>query len=128
MLLRGNDLATVSEREMARVRGGQISTVYQDPMSSLNPLMTVGRQITEAIAAHEGVGRREARERAIQVLGDVGLPQPARRIDDHPHQFSGGMRPRDDRGAGCGSPTSPSTLDSPLARGGLRPRRDDTLP
>ena len=94
VLLRGNDLAPVSEREMARVRGGQISTVYQDPMSSLNPLMTVGRQITEAIAAHEGVGRREARERAIQVLGDVGLPQPERRIDDHPHQFSGGMRQR----------------------------------
>ena len=69
----------------ARVRGGQISTVYQDPMSSLNPLMTVGRQITEAIDIHEDVGRREARRRAIEVLGDVGLPQPERRIDDHPH-------------------------------------------
>jgi peptide/nickel transport system ATP-binding protein len=94
VLLRGRDLAGASEREMARVRGGRISTVYQDPMSSLNPLMTVGRQIVEAIEAHEGVGRREARERAIKVLGDVGLPQPERRIDDRPHQFSGGMRQR----------------------------------
>ena len=94
VLLRGRDLAHVSEREMARVRGSQISTVYQDPMSSLNPLMPVGRQIIEAILAHENVGRREARERAIQVLGDVGLPQPERRIDDHPHHFSGGMRQR----------------------------------
>ena len=94
VLLRGRDLARVSEREMARIRGGRISTVYQDPMSSLNPLMTVGAQIAEAIAAHERVGRREARERAIDVLGDVGLPQPERRLDDYPHQFSGGMRQR----------------------------------
>ena len=94
VLLRGLDLAHVSEHAMARVRGGQMSTVYQDPMSSLNPLMTVGRQISEAIAAHESVGRREARRRAILVLGDVGLPQPDRRVDDYPHQFSGGMRQR----------------------------------
>ena len=94
VLLRGRDLASVSEREMARIRGGRISTVYQDPMSSLNPLMTVGAQIAEAIGAHERVGRREARERAIDVLGDVGLPQPERRLDDYPHQFSGGMRQR----------------------------------
>jgi oligopeptide/dipeptide ABC transporter ATP-binding protein len=94
VILRGRDLASLSEREMTRVRGGRISTIYQDPMSSLNPLMTVGRQIAEAIAAHERVGRREARERAIEVLGDVGLPQPERRLDDHPHQFSGGMRQR----------------------------------
>jgi peptide/nickel transport system ATP-binding protein len=94
VILGGRDLAGVSEREMARIRGGRISTVYQDPMSSLNPLMTVGAQITEAIAAHERVGRREARERAIDVLGDVGLPHPERRLDNHPHQFSGGMRQR----------------------------------
>ena len=94
VLLRGRDLAGLSEREMTRVRGGRISTIYQDPLSSLNPLMTVGSQITEAIAAHERVGRRAARERAVEVLGDVGLPQPERRLDDHPHQFSGGMRQR----------------------------------
>ena len=94
ILLGGRDLASVSEREMALVRGGWISTVYQDPMSSLNPLMTVGAQISEAIAAHEPVGKREARARTIDVLGDVGLPQPERRLDDHPHQLSGGMRQR----------------------------------
>ena len=80
---------------MARVRGGQISTVYQDPMSSLNPLMPVGRQIVRGDrGATRTSAAREARERAIEVLGDVGLPQPERRIDDYPHQFSGGMRQR----------------------------------
>jgi oligopeptide/dipeptide ABC transporter ATP-binding protein len=88
------DLAAAPEREMARIRGGRISIVYQDPMSSLNPLLTVGRQIVEAIQAHEPVGRREAHDRAVEVLRDVGLPQAERRVDDHPHQFSGGMRQR----------------------------------
>ncbi len=92
--LRGRDLARLADREMARIRGGRLSMIYQDPMSSLNPLLTVGRQIVEAVAAHENVGRREARERAVQVLHDVGLPQPERRVDDYPHQFSGGMRQR----------------------------------
>jgi peptide/nickel transport system ATP-binding protein len=92
--LAGRELTHASERELARVRGGKISTVYQDPMSSLNPLLTVGRQVTEAILAHESIGGREARERAVDVLRDVGLPQPERRIDDYPHQFSGGMRQR----------------------------------
>jgi len=94
LLLDGRDLAQASEREMTRIRGGLISTVYQDPMSSLNPLISVGRQITEAIEAHERVGRGEARRRAIEALGHVGLPQPERRVDDYPHQFSGGMRQR----------------------------------
>ena len=95
VLLRGRDLARTSPSARWRASAAaEISTVYQDPMSSLNPLMTVGRQITEAIPAHERVGRREARERAIDVLGDVGLPQPERRLDDYPHQFSGGMRQR----------------------------------
>jgi peptide/nickel transport system ATP-binding protein len=92
--LAGRELTHASERELARVRGGKISTVYQDPMSSLNPLLTVGRQVTEAILAHESIGGREARDRAVDVLRDVGLPQPERRIDDYPHQFSGGMRQR----------------------------------
>jgi len=94
LLLEGRDLAQISEREMTRVRGGLISTVYQDPMSSLNPLLSVGRQIAEAIEAHDRVGRGEARRRAIEVLGHVGLPQAERRVDDYPHQFSGGMRQR----------------------------------
>src|SRR5437870_8953708 len=79
---------------MASVRGGRIAIVYQDPMSSLNPLQSVGRQIVEAIRAHESVSRRVARARAIELLGDVGLPSPARRFGSYPHQFSGGMRQR----------------------------------
>ncbi len=94
VLLRGEDLARLSETEMARVRGGRISMIYQDPMSSLNPLQSVGRQVAEAIGAHEDVGRREARDRTVETLRDVGLPQPERRYDDYPHQFSGGMRQR----------------------------------
>jgi oligopeptide/dipeptide ABC transporter ATP-binding protein len=79
---------------MAAVRGGRIALVYQDPMSSLNPVHTVGRQIVEAIRAHESVSRRVARARAIELLGDVGLPSPAQRFGSYPHQFSGGMRQR----------------------------------
>ncbi len=94
VLLRGSDLARLSERRMARVRGGRLSMIYQDPMSSLNPLQPIGRQVGEAIVAHESVGRREARDRTVEVLRDVGLPQPERRFDDYPHQFSGGMRQR----------------------------------
>ena len=94
VLLGGEDLARLSEAEMARVRGGRVSMIYQDPMSSLNPLQPVGRQVAEAIAAHEDVGGREARDRTVETLRDVGLPQPERRFDDYPHQFSGGMRQR----------------------------------
>ena len=94
VLLGGKDLARLSEAEMARVRGGRLSMIYQDPMSSLNPLQPVGRQVAEAIAAHEDVGGREARDRTVETLRDVGLPQPERRFDDYPHQFSGGMRQR----------------------------------
>ncbi len=94
VLLGGEDLARLSEAEMARVRGGRVSMIYQDPMSSLNPLQPVGRQVAEAIGAHEDVGGREARNRTVETLRDVGLPQPERRFDDYPHQFSGGMRQR----------------------------------
>jgi peptide/nickel transport system ATP-binding protein len=94
VLLDGRDLTRLSEREMAGVRGGRIAIVYQDPMSSLNPVQTVGRQIVEAIRTHEDVSRRVARARAIELLGDVGLRAPARRFDSYPHQFSGGMRQR----------------------------------
>jgi oligopeptide/dipeptide ABC transporter ATP-binding protein len=79
---------------MARVRGGQMAIVYQDPMSSLNPLHTVGRQVAEAIRAHEQVSRREARDRTIALLQDVGIPNAARRFGNYPHEFSGGMRQR----------------------------------
>ena len=92
--LGGVDLATLSERAMARVRGARIAIVYQDPMSSLNPVRTIGDQIIEAIRAHEAVSRGEARRRAVDLLGHVGLPHPERRFDAYPHQFSGGMRQR----------------------------------
>jgi peptide/nickel transport system ATP-binding protein len=94
VLLGGRELTQLSEREMAAVRGGRIALVYQDPMSSLNPVHTVGRQIVEAIRAHESVSRHAARARAIELLGDVGLPSPAQRFGSYPHQFSGGMRQR----------------------------------
>jgi peptide/nickel transport system ATP-binding protein len=94
VLMRGVDLAQLSEREMARERGGRIALVGQDPMSSLNPVRSIGRQIVEAIRTHENVSQRVARRRAIELLGQVGLPNPARRYDSYPHQFSGGMRQR----------------------------------
>jgi len=94
VLLRGLDLAQLSEREMAGVRGGRLALVGQDPMSSLNPVQSVGRQIVEAIRAHEDVSQRVARARAVDLLGHVGLPNPSRRFDSYPHQFSGGMRQR----------------------------------
>jgi peptide/nickel transport system ATP-binding protein len=94
VLLGGRDLVELSEREMARVRGGRMALVYQDPMSSLNPVHTVGRQIVEAIRTHEDVSRAAARARAIDLLGEVGLPQSKRRFDNYPHEFSGGMRQR----------------------------------
>jgi peptide/nickel transport system ATP-binding protein len=94
VILDGRDLTALSEREMARVRGGQMALVYQDPMSSLNPLQTVGRQVVEAIRAHENVPGAAARARAVGLLGEVGIPSPRTRIDNYPHQFSGGMRQR----------------------------------
>jgi peptide/nickel transport system ATP-binding protein len=94
VLLRGLDRAQLSEREMARVRGGRLALVGQDPMSSLNPVQSVGRQIVEAIRAHEDVSQGVARARAVDLLGQVGLPNPSRRFDNYPHQFSGGMRQR----------------------------------
>jgi oligopeptide/dipeptide ABC transporter ATP-binding protein len=94
VLLEGQDLARLAEREMARVRGGRLALVYQDPMSSLNPVQSIGRQIVEAIRAHENLTRDAARNRAIELLGQVGLPSPAQRFDSYPHQLSGGMRQR----------------------------------
>jgi peptide/nickel transport system ATP-binding protein len=87
VLMGGIDLAQLSERQMARVRGGRIALVGQDPMSSLNPVHSIGRQIVEAIRVHEDVSQRVARTRAIELLGQVGLPNPARRFDSYPHQF-----------------------------------------
>jgi oligopeptide/dipeptide ABC transporter ATP-binding protein len=93
-LFGGDDLLAMSEPELRAVRGARIAVVFQDPLSSLHPMYRVGWQITEAIRAHTPASRRAARERAIELLGMVGIAQPRRRIDDYPHQFSGGMRQR----------------------------------
>jgi oligopeptide/dipeptide ABC transporter ATP-binding protein len=88
------DLATASESEMQTVRGNEIGMIFQEPMTSLNPVFTVGDQIAEAIRAHRRVGRRAARAQAIELLERVGIADPHRRVDEYPHRLSGGMRQR----------------------------------
>jgi oligopeptide transport system ATP-binding protein len=90
----GTDLLRLSEREMRRVRSKQIGMVFQDPMTSLNPVLTVGRQLIEALELHMGLRGRAARRRVVELLDLVGIPSPEKRLDDLPHQFSGGMRQR----------------------------------
>lgn len=90
----GQDLLTLSEEELRRIRGNRIAMIFQDPMTSLNPVLTIGRQITEAIELHMGMNREESRKRAVELLELVGIPGAAARLDDYPHQFSGGMRQR----------------------------------
>jgi peptide/nickel transport system ATP-binding protein len=91
---RGRDLLTLPDKEMRAVRGREIAMVFQDPMTALTPVYTVGRQIAEAIRAHEHVSRKEARARAVRLLSDVGIPDAASRVNAYPHEFSGGMRQR----------------------------------
>ena len=90
----GENLLDLSEDEMRNVRGNRIAMIFQDPMTSLNPVLTIGRQITESLELHMKLSQREAKSRAIELLSLVGIPSAARRIDDYPHQFSGGMRQR----------------------------------
>jgi oligopeptide/dipeptide ABC transporter ATP-binding protein len=92
--LLGRDLAPLEEREMRRVRGDQVALIPQDPMTSLNPTMTVGRQITEGVRLHRNVSRHEADARALEVLRLVEMPQPAERLTQYPHELSGGLRQR----------------------------------
>ncbi|MBX3015554.1 MAG: ABC transporter ATP-binding protein [Caldilineaceae bacterium] len=94
VLFNGRDLIKLPEAEMRRVRGKEIAMVFQDPMTSLNPVLTIGRQITEAIELHLGYDRQRSRKRAAELLDLVGIVDAARRLDDYPHQFSGGMRQR----------------------------------
>lgn len=94
VLLEGEDLLAKSEQEMQRVRGNKISMIFQEPMTSLNPVLKVGFQIMEALQLHQGLSASEARLKAIEMLRMVGIPEPERRIDDYPHQMSGGMRQR----------------------------------
>ncbi|MGI6517480.1 MAG: ABC transporter ATP-binding protein [Bacillota bacterium] len=90
----GRDLLSLPEYEMREIRGNEISMIFQEPMTSLNPVFTVGDQIMEAILLHQAVEKRAARELAIEMLRKVGIPSPERRVDDYPHQMSGGMRQR----------------------------------
>ena len=94
ILFKGEDLLKLDDRSLRKVRGEAISVIFQDPMTSLNPVMRVGAQITENIHAHENLSRRQARAKASDLLGMVGIPTPDKRLDDYPHQFSGGMRQR----------------------------------
>ena len=91
---RGTDLLTLSEKEMRKIRGNNIGMIFQDPMHALNPAFRIGDQIAETMLEHLDIGKVEAKERAIELLGHVGIAQPARRYVDYPHQFSGGMRQR----------------------------------
>ncbi|MFI6325848.1 ABC transporter ATP-binding protein [Nonomuraea sp. NPDC050556] len=94
-LFEGVDLLQLDEEQLRRIRGSQVSVVFQDPLTSLHPLYKVGWQIEELIRVHQpAVSRKAARARAVELLGLVGIPQPGRRVDDYPHQFSGGMRQR----------------------------------
>src|SRR6202011_3806520 len=88
------DLLQLSEREMRAIRGNDISMIFQEPMTSLNPVLTVGRQIGETLRMHQGLDKQAAEQRAIEMLTLVGIPEPARRVREYPHQLSGGMRQR----------------------------------
>jgi oligopeptide/dipeptide ABC transporter ATP-binding protein len=91
---RGENLLEKSDAEMRDIRGNDIAMVFQDPMTSLNPVFTIGQQITRVIRQHRDVTEREAKERTITLMEDVGIPEPASRVDNYPHEFSGGMRQR----------------------------------
>src|SRR5574337_353746 len=94
MLFQDEDLARASEARMREVRGNRISMIFQEPMTSLNPVFTVGDQIGETLRLHAGLDAKAARERSIEMLRQVGIPAPERRVDEYPHQLSGGMRQR----------------------------------
>jgi oligopeptide/dipeptide ABC transporter ATP-binding protein len=94
ILYKGQDLLTLTEEQMRKVRGREITMVFQEPMTSLNPVLTIGRQLTEGLEIHMQMKPPEARARAEELLGMVGIPDPARRLTQYPHQFSGGMRQR----------------------------------
>ncbi|MDD3825035.1 MAG: ABC transporter ATP-binding protein [Anaerolineae bacterium] len=94
VLFDGQDLVKLSDDDIRRVRGNKIAMIFQDPMTSLNPVLTIGRQIQEALELHMGMNKDESRKRAAELLEMVGIPEADTRLDDYPHQFSGGMRQR----------------------------------
>ena len=94
IMFKGEDLVTKSNKEMMGIRGDQIAMIFQDPMTSLNPVYTIGNQIMEAVIKHQGLSKTDARAKAIEMLTLVGIPSPEQRVDNFPHEFSGGMRQR----------------------------------
>ncbi len=94
LLFAGDDLLRLEEKNMRERRGRDISMIFQEPMTSLNPVLRIGRQLAEPMEIHQGLHRREAEKRAVELMELVGIPDPARRLNDYPHQFSGGMRQR----------------------------------
>lgn len=94
MTYRGRDLLNMSEEEMQHVRGNDIAMIFQDPMTSLNPVYKIGRQVGEGLRLHRGYSKQEALKRATELLDLVGIPEPEKRVNEYPHQFSGGMRQR----------------------------------
>ena len=93
-LFDGEDLLAASPDRLRELRGQRIAMIFQDPMTSLNPVKSLGWQLSEAVLLHNDVSKKEARDRAVTALGEVGIPKPGKRVDDYPHQFSGGMRQR----------------------------------
>ena len=94
ILLRGEDVTHAGEERLRRLRGREVGLVPQDPMSNLNPVARIGRQVAETLVVHGLAGRRDAAARAVEILGEAGLPDPGRRARQYPHEFSGGMRQR----------------------------------
>lgn len=94
ILFNGQNIVKKSNKEMESIRGKDIGMIFQDPMTSLNPTMTIGNQITEGLIKHQNMSRAAARDRAIELLTMVGIPQPEKRVEQYPHEFSGGMRQR----------------------------------
>ncbi len=94
ILFEGRDLVALPEGELRSIRGNDIAMIFQDPLSALHPLYKVGKQLVEALRAHKDISKQKARERAVELLGLVGIPDPKRRVDEYPHEFSGGMRQR----------------------------------
>src|SRR5438270_12699344 len=91
---RDEDLLTANPGRLREIRGNDVAMIFQDPMTSLNPVHTIGRQLNEAVLLHQDVTKKQARQRSLELLKAVGIPRAERRIDDYPHQFSGGMRQR----------------------------------
>jgi len=94
IMFKGEDLLTCEDRRMETIRGARIGMIFQDPMTSLNPVLTIGKQISESMELHLGFSQEEARDRSLELLSLLGIPSPEERYDDYPHQFSGGMRQR----------------------------------